>query len=575
MILRPRHHDSTPIRPLTFVAVLSLLAAIVTIQPSLGAATAASPDARIGASAGQRTTAMANGIMTISREGNTTFTRNFNPFSPNALYGTTEAIYEPMIIYNPARAAVVPWLASAYRWGNDGRTLTFTLRKNVTWSDGQPFTARDVAFTFGLVKKILGQGVYPYIGSVTATNTATVRFTFNQPYSPGLYEVGQQVIVPEHVWKSIKNPLSYTNPQPVGTGPFTVVKSFQPQTYELDRNPHYWQPGKPHIQGIRVPAYPGNDQANLATINGENDWADQYIPDIQKTFVDKDPAHRHYWFPALAYTVELYLNTTRKPFDNPNVRKAISMAINREQDVLIGEYGYTHPADATGLSDAFNSWRDPAAVKAGFWTAYNVAKANQMLDAAGLKRGSDGIRRLPNGTPMKYSIIVGAASTDWVASSQVIAQNLKQVGIDVSVKAQDWSTVIDEMQKGQFDMAHAWSGNGPTPYDFYRSVMSSETYEPIGTAANENYGRYVDHRADALLKQFAATFNKATQKAIVDKLQMLYVEDAPAIPLFPLPSWGEYNTTRFVGFPDKNNPYGTLETRDPTAVIVLTTVKPR
>jgi len=515
-----------------------------------------------------------SGVLTISREGNTTFTRNFNPFSPNALYGTIEAIYEPLIIYDPATSKVVPWLATGYSWGSSGKSLTFTIRPHVLWSDGTPFTAHDVTFTFALARKILGPSTYPYLSTVTAIGGSGVRFTFNRPYSPGLYELGQQLIVPQHVWATVKDPVNFTNPNPVGTGPFTVVESFQPQVYELDRNPSYWQPGKPYIQGIRVPAYPGNDQANLATINGENDWADQYIPDIAKTFVARDPQHNHFWFPALAYTVQLYLNTAHKPFDNPNVRKAISMAINRRQDVLIGEYGYTHPADATGLSDAFNTWRDPAAVRAGYWTNLDITKANQLLDAAGLKKGPDGIRRLPNGAPMRYGIIVGAASTDWVASSEVIAQNLRQIGLDVTVKAQDWNTVIDEMQKGQYDMAHAWSSNGATPYDFYRGVMSSETYQPVGTVAYENYGRYVDPKADALLKQFAATFNVAKQKALVKQLQMLYVQDAPAVPLFPLPSWGEYTTKRFTGFPNENNPYATLETRDPTAVIVLTTVKP-
>jgi len=176
---------------------------------------------------------------------------------------------------------------------------------------------------------------------------------------------------------------------------------------------------------------------------------------------------------------------------------------------------------------------------------------------------------------MTYSVIVGASSTDWVASCQVISQNLKQVGIDVSVKGQDWGAVIDQMQKGQFEMAHAWSSQGPTPYDFFRGAMSSQTQKPVGQMTNENYQRYADPRADELLKQFAATFDVNQQQQIANKLQDLYVEDAPGIPLMWWPSWGEFNTTRFTGFPSQDNPYAESETRTPTTALVLTTVKPR
>ncbi|MHB8629424.1 MAG: ABC transporter substrate-binding protein [Aggregatilineales bacterium] len=520
-------------------------------------------------------TAQTKHVMTLGREGNTTFTRNFNPFSPSPLWPTLFAMYDPMMVYDRATQQLVPRLATDYKGAADGLSLTFSTRDNVKWSDGQPFTAQDVIYTFGLVQKIYGKGTYDYLDSVTSPDGKTVLFKFNRIYSPGLYELAGQVIVPQHVWKDVADPTTFTNPNPVATGPFTEVANFQDQVYEVDKNPNYWEAGKPYIDGVRVPAYPGNDEVDLAVINGETDWADVFIPNIDQTFVSKDPSNRYYWVPSIWGTAHLYVNTTKKPFDDPNVRKAISMAINRPQIMKIAFYNvFGTPADGSGLAPRYQAWKNPDAVNSD-WTTLNVDKANALLDAAGLKKGSDGIRTLPDGTPMRYQIIVGATSTDWVASSQTIAQDLKQVGMDVTVKGQDWGQVIDEMQKGQFDMAHAWSSEGATPYNFFRGVMSSLTVKPIGQAATENYQRYADPRADDLLKQFSSTFDLATQKDIINKLQQLYVEDAPAIPLFFGVEFGEFTTTRFTGFPSKDNAYADSNSRSPTASIVLTTIKPK
>ena len=95
-------------------------------------------------------------------------------------------------------------------------------------------------------------------------------------------------------------------------------------------------------------AFAGNDPANLATTNGETDWADQFIPDVENAFVAKDPEHRHYWFPPIDAMINWQLNTTKAPFDDVDVRKALSMAIDRDAITTVAMQGYTHPADCTG-----------------------------------------------------------------------------------------------------------------------------------------------------------------------------------------------------------------------------------
>ncbi len=513
------------------------------------------------------------GVLTIGREGNTSFTRNFNPFSPNALWPTAFAMYEPLFVQNRGSGELDPRLAADWEVSEDGTTVTFTLREGVTWSDGEPFTADDVVFSIELAKANLG--AFGYVTGVEATDELTVQVTLDGPNAPALYLLGGQLIVPEHVWKDVESPLEFTNEDPVATGPFTDVSDFQTQVYQVDRNPDYWDEGKPYIEGVRVPAFPSNDSVQLALANGEIDWADVFVPDVAETFVAQSPETNCYWFPAVWGTAQLYVNTTKAPFDDPDVRKAISLAINREQIVDVAMNGYATPSDSTGIGPRYEEWKSADSASFGDWTAQNIEEAKKLLDGAGLVEGSDGIRTLPDGSAFNPSIIVGSASTDWTASSQVIVENLKAVGINASVRAQDWGAVIDQASKGDFDMAHMWSSEGATPYNFYRGAMSTETVLPVGEQTNENYQRFGSTDADTLLAEFASSTDEDEQKSIIAELQQLFAEEAPSIPLFYGPEFGEFNTTRFVGFPDETNPYADPNTRSQTAAIVLTTLRPR
>jgi peptide/nickel transport system substrate-binding protein len=515
--------------------------------------------------------------MTVSAEQQATWIRNFNPFVTDRRFPTLYGIYEPLMVYNTLKGEVVPWLATEFKWGDDNKTLTFAIRDGVKWSDGKPFSAKDVAYTWNLLKSntalVTGSNAWTYLDTVTAPDDKTVVFTFKEVFTPGLYDVMSQIIVPEHIWSTVEDPVKFANENPVATGPFTEVKLFQNQIYALGKNPNYWQAGKPGVAGLRFPAYPGNDQANLATLNGENDWAGNFIPDIEKTFVAKDP-NNGYFFPSIGAVVHLYLNTTKAPFDKVEVRKAISQAIDRDQIVTVAMYDYTKPADVTGLSDAYPSFKSQAIVDSGAWTKLDVDAANAALDAAGLAKGADGIRVNADGTPMKYEINVVSGWTDWVSACEIMAQNFKEIGIDATVKTYDFSAWIDKVNKGEFDMSIGWSSGGATPINFYRGQMSSATFKPVGEVASENWQRYQSPAMDALIKEFSATSDPAEQKAVAEKMQQAYADEAPAIPLFPGPMWFEYNTARFTGFPNTADAYASGSPfSTPEQLLLLTNVK--
>jgi peptide/nickel transport system substrate-binding protein len=526
-----------------------------------------------GASSAPSGHAASSAIMQMSGEGEVTiYTRNFNPFSPDANLGTTTAIYEPLVVYTPTTGKYTPWLATSWTWNSNSTALTFNLRHGVKWSDGRPFSSADVVETFAILKKDFAGGGFPYVSSVVAQGPYVVKFTFSEPFSPALGQVGQQIIVPAHIWSKIANPVKYTNPSPVGTGPFTQITDFAPQAYVLGKNPHYWQPGKPYFAGIRYPAYSPQSE-NEAIVQGTVDWGDAYIPNVQKTFVDKNAKDNHYWFAKTGGTIPLVLNTTMAPFNNVVVRKAMSMAINREANVESVYGSYTATGNSTGLSPTSN-WFDAAIAKSDDWTSQNIAKANQMLTAAGYKMGPSGVRLMPGGKPMSFTLETGSTSSDYVQSSQNVAADIKKIGINLTVTPKAWNTVISDVELGHFQIAHMFEQLGTTPYTFYDFYMSCKNVTPIGKLALQNFGRFCDPKATKLLSQFAAANSQSAQQKIADELQAEFAKVAPVIPLFTQPDWGEFNTARFTGWPSAADQYATGQTRYPGAVIVLTTVKP-
>jgi peptide/nickel transport system substrate-binding protein len=125
-------------------------------------------------------------------------------------------------------------------------------------------------------------------------------------------------------------------------------------------------------------------------------------------------------------------------------------------------------------------------------------------------------------------------------------------------------------------MSLGWSTEEPTPYNFYRDLMGTDTLMPVGEASARNWHRFGAKEADGLFRSFEAATDPAEQKGLIEKLQSIFVESAPVIPLFPNPSWGEYNSRRFTGFPSKANPYAKLSPNNsPECLLVLTELKPR
>jgi peptide/nickel transport system substrate-binding protein len=508
------------------------------------------------------------------------FVRNFNPLleAGDVRWPTRRAMYEPMLVHNPLTGEYVPWLAERYAWNAARTELRFSLRPGVLWSDGVPFTAADVVFTFELVQKHKALdlvGLWEHVAGVSAPDEHTVVVRLGRPHVPALEPVAHQPIVPAHVWRDVEDPATFANEDPVATGPFTQVVFFEPQAYEIGRNPHYWQPGRPAVRALRFRANASNEAVLLALLDDQLDWAGSFLPAVQRVYVGRDPAHRRFWSPPIDSMVFLYANTRRPPFDDARVRKALSLAIDRRLLVTVAMHGYTRPADGTGLSDAYVRYRDPTAVAAGDWVTYNVARAEQLLDEAGLRRGSDG-RRLFQGEPFAPVILVPSGFSDWVAAAPIIARGLRRLGIEAEVRVNDFNAWFDRLQTGDFGLSLGWSTVTTTPYGVFRGLMSTATVRPVGEPAAENWHRFGLPAADQLLTALEGTVDRGEEQRLVAELERLFAAHAPAIPLFPGPAWGECNERRFVGFPSAEDPYAPLSPNlDPQSLLVITRIRPR
>jgi len=492
--------------------------------------------------------------VTISNEQGTTWTCGFNPFNPSVQFLSFGAVYEELVFVNELRSgAATPWLASAYAWSNHNRTLTFTIRSGVKWSDGQPFGASDVLFTFQLLKRKPGldlNSVWSVLRSVAQKGNKVV-FTFKTSAVPYFYYVaGQTPIVPKHIWASIANPVNYKDSSPVGTGPY-AMSSCSPQVIRYTKNSSYWQKGLPKIDTVYYPAFTSNDPANQQLASGQAQWGSQFIPNIKAFYLSKSPSH-HIWFPPLA-NVSIFVNLKDPILSNVAVRRAIAYAIDRKRVSQIGEYGYEPAANQTGIvTPTFANWLVPSLAKK---VTYNPAKAVSILKAAGFKM-SGGVFHTPSGKPLSFTMVNIGGYSDWVASAQIVATQLKAVGIQITPENLSSTTYDADVYNGRYQLAY--DGNeagGPSPYYELRQELYSKNSAPIGQAASSNWERYSNPKVDALIDEYGATTSVRTQHAIVAKLEAAMVDDVPIIPITEGVDWYQYDTSSLTGWVTPADPY--------------------
>lgn len=507
-----------------------------------------------------------NQILYGGDAGSPTFVRNFNPFSSSRRQGIN-FMFEPLQVVNAIDGKATPFLATGGKI-IDPQTIEYTIREGVKWSDGEDFTADDVVFTFNLVKEnpaLDTLGVWQHIDTIESTDS-TVTFHLKEADIPAETIINQQLIVPEHIWKDVDDPVKWTNEDPVGTGPY-VIDTFGPNQYTLKKNENYWQKDKVAVEKIVAPA--SNKQLDI--VNKGYDWAYSFITDVDKTWVGANKQHNHYWFPP-GGTVSLYPNLTKKPFDDVNFRKGLSYAINRDKIAKDAELGYVDGASQAGL--LLPNWED--------WVNEDIPnqgkveqdtdKALEYFAKAGYTQ-KDGKLVDASGKQLELNITVPNGYTDWLRGMQSVQSQLGKLGITVKLTQPQPAAYTQAQNNGDFDLIVSSFGGTGSLYQDFNNLLNSEFATPVGTSTSANFERYKSDEADQLLAQLRAAADEDEQKEIVDQLQQIVYDEVPVVTMFYGGLWGLYSDKNFTGWPSEDNPYAPPTTWNSSMLLVVTNLK--
>ncbi|WP_053025465.1 ABC transporter substrate-binding protein, partial [Vibrio cholerae] len=510
--------------------------------------------------------AFARSELTIVPDFYPTMVRNFNPYLATNLRTTTDFIYEPLVVFNEMKGNTPVFrLAESYKMADDLMSVTFDIRKGVKWSDGEAFTADDVVYSFGLLKakpELDQRGINKWVTSVEKVDEYKVRFRLSEANSNVPYEISLIPIVAEHVWKDVKDPTTFTNENPVGTGPFTVIDTFTPQLYIQCRNPNYWDAANLEVDCLRVPQIANNDQLLGKIVNSELDWTSSFVPDIDRTYAAANPNH-HYWYPA-AGTQAFMVNfknpdpAKKEALDNVDFRRAFSMALDRQTIIDIAFYGSGTVNDfASGLGYAFEAWSDEATHKKykGFNT-YDVEGSKKLLAKAGFKDvNGDGFVETPSGKSFELLIQSPNGWTDFNNTVQLAVEQLQEVGIKAKARTPEFAVYNQAMLEGTYDVAYTNYFHGADPFTYWNSGYNSALQSGDGMPRFAMH-YFTDKKLDGLLDSFYKTADKNEQLAIAHGIQKIIAENQVTIPVMSGAWMYQYNTTRFTGWWSEENPKG-------------------
>ena len=545
------------IKPISSKRVLALVAAGL-LAAGLAACSSSSP-ATSDTSAASGTGATL--VMESSPENNVT--RDFNPFVSTAApqgMGATGLIYEPLYQFDLASPTVrYPWLATGFSFSPDGKSITFTIRQGVKWSNGTPMTTADVAFTFNYIKKHSAINLAGLDISTVSSSGDTVTVTFPTPQYTNLENIAGEAILPQSVWASISNPAAFTDPDPIGTGPYTLG-AFSPQGYTMVRNPNYWQESKVKVPKVYFPVYSSNTGALSALFAGQIDWTGNYIPSLERDFVDTNPADHHFW-EAAGSSNALWPNLNEWPTDQLPVRQAIDLAINRQVIGSEGESGLESPlTNTTGITlPTYQAWAGPVAGMT-VPAAGSAAAADAVLTGAGYRKDSAGFYAL-DGRQVTLQLTDPSSYTDYVQDDALVEQQLRAAGIDATFTGQSVDEWNADIAKGNFQLTLHWGQGGVTPYNLYQNWLDDSLISSSG--ATGDFERLKDPAIESDLAALSSARDVTTQAAALAPIAKYVAANLPVIPTTTAADWFEYNSQNYVNWPtqafeyDSGEPSGT------------------
>jgi peptide/nickel transport system substrate-binding protein len=502
---------------------------------------------------------------------------SLNPFTGivSAAYEIYQLNYETLTDYGQTDFSTKPALAESWDTSEDGLTWTYHLRAGLKWSDGQPLTAQDVAYTFNRVRngkyEKTNYGNYvAALTSVVATDDRTVVMKVKKP-TPIMDHLYVYVL-PEHIWKGIdeKAVKSFSNEPTsgtvVGSGPFIVVEHKKGQFVRLERNPNYWGP-KPKIDELVFRIFQNEDSLAQALKRGEIDFADglgsNVFDSLKNTSGVKAFSAAYSGFDEVAFNTGAALDNGTPIGDghpalkDKRVRVAIAHAIDTKTilDRVYGGHGTTGTSVIPPLYKPLHY--DPGATTYTF----DLAEANKELDAAGYKKGAGGIRTMPDGTrPLKFRIFGRSNSQESKQTVQFVAGWLKDIGIDAQVKIVSEDSLTEIIGEGKYDMFQwGWVVEPDPNYQLSTFTCANRSYKDSGSIyANLSDSFYCNKAYDALNVKQSQQIDPAQRAQTVKAMEKLLYDDAPYVLTVYSDNLEAYRSDRFTNFKPQPTPNGSL-----------------
>ena len=497
---------------------------------------------------------------------------SFNPFLgiEAESYEMWALTYDYMISYSMKDMSPQPGLATSWETADDGLTWTFHIRTGVTFSDGVPLTAADIAYTYNRVldggpEAASWSSDLTSVTKVEAPDPTTVVLTLKKPNA--VLPLLPIPIVPEHIWKDVseKDVKTYAaepkDGQPVvGSGPFRLVEGTAGgSTYRFEKNPDYWG-GAPHIDEVVFRVFKSDDPMVQALIKGEIDFAEDITPLQIKALQSQDGITAQNGqspgFDEIAFNTGAVDTDSGKPIgdgnpalQDPKFRHALGYALDLNQIVDKVYQGAGLPGD-TIIPPAYSNWKWTPPADQAF--TFDLDKAGQLLDEAGYTKGANGKRTMPDGSPLgTLRLFARTESKTSIGTMTYFKEWLGDLGIDAEVTNMESNKLTNVILDGNYDMFQWGWYVEPDP----DSMLSYMTCDQRGGWSDS---WYCNPEYDALYKQQNSATDVTQRQQDVTQMQQILFTDSPYL-VTEYNTYGEaFRSDRFACFEPQPDPGGIL-----------------
>jgi peptide/nickel transport system substrate-binding protein len=497
---------------------------------------------------------------------------SFNPFNgfQATSYEMWALMYDYMVGYSMEDMSPAPALATSWETSEDGLTWTFDIREGVEWSDGEPLTAGDIAYTY---TRILDGGPEAgnwgtYLTSVetaTAPDDTTVVLELSKPNA--VLPLLPIPILPEHIWSDVAEDdvKSYRNEptdgEPVvGSGPFRLVEGTAGgSTYVFEANPDYYG-GAPHVDRVAYQVYKSEDPAIQAIIKGEVDFVDDISPIQVEALQGREGIYAQNgispYFEEVAFNTGAVDPESGEPIGDgnpalkdPAFRHALGYALDVDRLVESAYQGAAVPGD-TFIPTAYENWRWEVPEDEAF--TFDLDRAGELLDEAGYEVGDDGLRTMPDGSPIGTLRLFARTEEERSQTVMEFFQEwLGEIGIESEVSVMESNQLTDVILEGDFDLFHWGWFVEPDP----DSILSVFLCSARGGSSDS---WYCNEEFDELYQSQNSEIDDEKRIETVQQMQEIIFRDSPYL-VTAYTTYGQaLRTDRFACFQPQPDPGGVL-----------------